>query len=69
MTPVVVVGAGPTGLMLAGELRLFVIALKPEWTLARMAEHHDRLIRELESEGPPALRRHLDEGAGALLGG
>ena len=47
---------------LAGELRLFVIQIKPSWTLDRMAEHHDRLLEELEREGPPALRRHLDEG-------
>ena len=47
---------------LAGELRLFVIQLKPSWSLDRMAEHHDRLLEDLEREGPPALRRHLDEG-------
>jgi DNA-binding GntR family transcriptional regulator len=53
---------------LAGELRLFVIQLKPSWTLDRMAEHHDRLIADLEREGPPALRRHLDEGRASLTG-
>jgi DNA-binding GntR family transcriptional regulator len=51
---------------LAGELRLFVIQLKPSWSLARMAEHHERLLGELETEGVAALRRHLDEGAATL---
>jgi DNA-binding GntR family transcriptional regulator len=53
---------------LAGELRLFVIQLKPSWSLERMAEHHERLLGELEREGVGALRRHLEEGA-ATLGG
>ena len=43
-------------------MRLFVIQLKPSWSLDRMAEHHDRLLADLEREGPPALRRHLDDG-------
>ncbi len=52
---------------LAGELRLFVIQLKPTWPLDRMAAHHEQLLAGLESEGPPALRRHLAEGAATLL--
>jgi DNA-binding GntR family transcriptional regulator len=51
---------------LAGELRLFVIQIRPTWSLDRMAEHHDRLLADLEREGPPALRRHLDEGRAGL---
>lgn len=47
---------------LAGELRLFVIALRPLWTPATMAEHHRELLAALEAEGPGALRRHLAEG-------
>ena len=54
---------------LAGEMHLFVVQLKPSWTLPRMAEHHERLIAELESEGPPALRRHLRDGADTVLAG
>jgi DNA-binding GntR family transcriptional regulator len=54
---------------LAGEMHLFVVQLKPSWTLHRMAEHHDRLLDELESEGPPALRRHLRDGANTVLAG
>jgi DNA-binding GntR family transcriptional regulator len=48
---------------LAGELRLFVIQIRPSWSLERMAEHHERLLADLEREGVAALRRHLDEGA------
>ena len=50
-------------------MRLFVIQLKPSWSLDRMAEHHDRLLADLEREGPPALRRHLDEGRASIMGG
>jgi DNA-binding GntR family transcriptional regulator len=52
---------------LSGELRLFVIQLKPSWSLERMAEHHERLLSELAGEGVAALRRHLDEGAATLI--
>jgi len=47
---------------LAGELRLFVVALRPLWTPATMAQHHRELLAALEREGPLALRRHLAEG-------
>jgi DNA-binding GntR family transcriptional regulator len=53
---------------LAGELRLFVIQLRPRWSLARMAEHHERLLTELEREGPEPLRAHLAEGRASLAG-
>jgi DNA-binding GntR family transcriptional regulator len=52
---------------LQGEMHLFVVQLKPSWTLPRMAEHHERLLDELEAQGPPALRRHLAEGAATVL--
>src|SRR4051812_40641626 len=54
---------------LAEELTLFMLVLRPVWTPAEMAEHHRRLVRELESEGPPALRRHLEEGEAAVIAG
>jgi DNA-binding GntR family transcriptional regulator len=53
---------------LAGELRLFVVQIKPAWSLARMAEHHERLLDGLEAEGPAALRRHLRDGAQTVIG-
>jgi DNA-binding GntR family transcriptional regulator len=54
---------------LAGELRLFVIQIRPSWSLERMAEHHERLLAGLETEGVAALRRHLEDGAATLLAG
>jgi DNA-binding GntR family transcriptional regulator len=47
---------------LAGELRLYVIQIRPGWTLERMAEHHDRLLADLERAGPEPLRAHLADG-------
>lgn len=51
---------------LAGELRLFVIQIKPTWSLERMAEHHERLLADLEREGPEPLRAHLAEGRASV---
>jgi DNA-binding GntR family transcriptional regulator len=53
---------------LAGELHLFVVQLRPAWSLARMAEHHEQLLDGLEADGPPALRRHLRDGAQTVIG-
>jgi hypothetical protein len=53
---------------LAGELRLFVIQIRPTWTLERMAAHHDRLLADLEREGPDPLREHLAEGLASVTG-
>lgn len=51
---------------LSGEIRLFVIALRPLWTPATMAQHHRELLDALEDDGPAALRRHLREGEGSV---
>jgi DNA-binding GntR family transcriptional regulator len=51
---------------LAGEMRLFVIQLKPSWSLDRMTEHHERLLADLERDGPAALRAHLAEGRASI---
>lgn len=51
---------------LAGELRLFVIQIRPNWSLERMAEHHERLLADLERSGPEPLRAHLAEGLASL---
>ena len=53
---------------LARELQLFLVQLQPVWSLERMVTHHESLIVELEQEGPRALRRHLQDGADAVLG-
>jgi DNA-binding GntR family transcriptional regulator len=54
---------------LAGEMRLFLTALRPHWTLERMAAHHEQLLDRLERVGPEALREHLRDGERTLLGG
>ncbi len=46
---------------LDGELALFLVHLRPHWSLPRMATDHRELLRALEVEGPEALRRHLRE--------
>jgi DNA-binding GntR family transcriptional regulator len=51
---------------LAGELRLFVIQIRPTWSLERMAEHHERLLADLERDGPEPLRAHLAEGRASV---
>lgn len=53
---------------LSGELRVFLMQLKPHWTLTRMASDHVRLIDDLERAGPPALREHLEASARAVAG-
>ena len=52
---------------LARELQLFLVQLQPVWSLERMISHHQALIVELERDGPEALRRHLRDGADAVL--
>ena len=52
---------------LEGEMRVFIVQLRPAWTLDRMAEGHVELLSALEREGPDALRGHLAESAAAVL--
>ena len=52
---------------LAGELRLFVNAIRPHWSLERMANRHEALIDELETSGPSVLRDHLAQGLESVL--
>jgi DNA-binding GntR family transcriptional regulator len=54
---------------LSGEMRLYLMALRPIWTLERMAAHHERLIEDLERSGPSALREHLRAGERSVLRG
>ena len=48
--------------VLATELRLFVLQLRPAWSAERMASHHADLLEEIEPDGADALRRHLRDG-------
>jgi DNA-binding GntR family transcriptional regulator len=52
---------------LAGEMRMFLMQLRPVWSFAKMGTHHIELIAGLESRGTQALREHLDEGRDAVL--
>jgi DNA-binding GntR family transcriptional regulator len=54
---------------LAAELRLFLLQLKPVWSLERMRTHHEELVAGLERDGTEVLRRHLQDGAEAVLRG
>jgi DNA-binding GntR family transcriptional regulator len=54
---------------LTGELRLFMLGLREQWSAERTAEHHETLLVALEREGPEAVRRHLDDGRAAVAAG
>jgi DNA-binding GntR family transcriptional regulator len=51
---------------LAAEQRLFLVGLRPAWPPERMAADHEALVRDLEADGPRALRDHLRAAAAAL---
>jgi DNA-binding GntR family transcriptional regulator len=51
---------------LAGEMRLFLLQLKPHFTAAGLAEDHAALIARLERDGPAVLRAHLHSAAETL---
>jgi len=53
---------------LDGEMRLFLMAMRPAWTLERMADHHDALADALPERGEDALRAHLADGRRSVLG-
>ena len=52
---------------LAGEMRLFLVQLRPAWTLRRLAADHEQLVIDLEQRGPEALRDHLRDSTAAVL--
>jgi DNA-binding GntR family transcriptional regulator len=54
---------------LSGEMRLFLLALKPHFPAARLAADHVALIRGLERDGPSVLRQHLRSAAETLGAG
>jgi DNA-binding GntR family transcriptional regulator len=51
---------------LSGEMRLFLLALKPHIPAAQLAEDHARLVAGLETTGTDVLREHLREAAETL---
>lgn len=44
---------------LSGEMRLFLLAVRPHLPPAELAADHEALVRGLERDGPPVLREHL----------
>jgi DNA-binding GntR family transcriptional regulator len=52
---------------LAGELRLFMLHLKPVWTREELAVHHLALPGQIARDGEDAVRRHLEDGQRAVL--
>jgi DNA-binding GntR family transcriptional regulator len=52
---------------LNGEMRLFLLALKPHLPVDRIAADHAALIRGLERDGPEVLREHLRAAAATLV--
>lgn len=52
---------------LGGELRLFLVQLRPAYDLAALAAEHAELLTALEDEGPQALRAHIEASTAALL--
>ena len=52
---------------LSAEMSLFMMRLRPAWTPAKTAAHHEELLERLPSEGEAAVRRHLEEGEAAVL--
>jgi len=52
---------------LSGEMRLFLLALKPHVPAGRLAADHAALVRGLERDGPPVLREHLRAAAATLV--
>ena len=67
--PRVRLGSRQTYEALARELQLFLIQLRPVWSLERMITHHEELLIGLEREEPAALRRHLRDGVDPVLAG
>jgi DNA-binding GntR family transcriptional regulator len=53
---------------LSGEMRLFLVQLRPHYSAARIATEHVELVAGLERDGPGVLRAHLREAAEAVGG-
>jgi DNA-binding GntR family transcriptional regulator len=51
---------------LSGEMRLFLLALKPHIPARQLADDHAKLVAGLESDGPQVLREHLRAAAETL---
>ena len=54
---------------LGAETQLFLMQLRPHWTLERMATDHLELPDAIERRGTDALRDHIAESKEAVTGG
>jgi DNA-binding GntR family transcriptional regulator len=52
---------------LSGEMRLFLLALRPHLPAAQLAADHTKLVAGLEQDGPEILREHLRSAAETLV--
>ncbi|HVL96302.1 MAG TPA: GntR family transcriptional regulator [Solirubrobacteraceae bacterium] len=52
---------------LSGELRLFLVQLRPAWDVRGLADEHAALVAAIERDGPDALRPHVEASTRALL--
>ena len=52
---------------LTAQTRLFLLQVRPHYTFERLAADHLALVRELEADGPEALRRHLRASAAMIV--
>jgi DNA-binding GntR family transcriptional regulator len=52
---------------LSGEMRLFLLALRPHIPPGQLAADHAALVRGLERDGPSVLREHLRVAAATLV--
>jgi DNA-binding GntR family transcriptional regulator len=54
---------------LGGELRLFLVQLRPAWDMENLAAEHAALLAALEADGPDVLREHIQASTHSLTGG
>jgi len=53
---------------LGSELLLFLLHVRPHYTLDRLVEEHRALLAEVQTRGPGAIREHLEHSTALLLG-
>ena len=54
---------------LGSELLLFLLHVRPHYTLESLVAEHRALLEELPTRGTAALREHLEHSTRLLLGG
>ena len=54
---------------LGSELLLFLLHVRPHYTLESLVAEHRVLLDEVQSRGPDAIREHLEHSTRLLLGG